>query len=281
MNKIHVDTIIPVIKDLCINANCNLRDDTLCAFKRALNTEKSPLGKEVLQQLIKNEKVARTHQVPFCQDTGYAVLFVDIGQGVQIIGGSITEAINEGVKQGYTKGFLRKSIVKNPIQRVNTGDNTPAIINYDIVEGNTIKISLLVKGCGCDNMSRIKMFTPAEGLEAAMKFIIDTVDQAGPNASPPMVVGVGMGGPFARAALLAQKALLWPIDKPNPDPKFAEIEQELFTKLNQLGIGPAGYGGSNTILGIHIEPGAAHIASFPVAVNIDCHSHRGKEAIIQ
>lgn len=280
MRKIHVNEITDIIKNICIDANTVLRADVINAFQKGLHTEKSELGKEVLKQLLENAEYACKEKLPFCQDTGYAVFFIELGQDIHIEGGTLTEAINEGVRQGYTQGCLRKSILKNPICRVNTGDNTPAMINYDFVSGNQIKISLLVKGCGCDNMSALKMFTPAEGLEASKKFIIDTIDRAGPNASPPVTIGVGLGGPFAKAALLAQKALLWPIGKPNPDPALESLEKELLQEINSLGIGPAGYGGTVTAFGIHIESGATHIASFPVAINIDCHSHRVKEVTI-
>jgi fumarate hydratase subunit alpha len=280
VREIHVEKIIENVRQLCIDANCHLRDDTLCALNQAMKTEASPLGREVLQQLLQNAEIARTEGMPFCQDTGYAVLFVEIGQEVHVAGGALTEALNEGVRQGYEQGYLRKSLVESPIRRKNTGDNTPAIINYEIVSGDQLRIALLVKGAGCDNVSTLCMFTPAEGLEAAKRFIVETVERAGPNASPPVTVGVGMGGPFARAALLAQKALLWPLGKPNPDSELAQLEEELLTRINDLGIGPAGYGGTTTALGLHIESSATHIASFPVAVNVDCHSHRGKEVII-
>lgn len=277
MREIHVQTIIDAIKDLCIDANCNIRCDTVAAYKKAQERESSPLGKEVLSQLIENSKIASKEQLPFCQDTGYAVLFVEMGQEVKISGGGLDEALHEGVRQGYCKGYLRKSILDNPLSRKNTHDNTPASIHYMIVPGQTFKIALLVKGCGCDNMSALRMFKPSEGLEAAKEFIVQTVEAAGPNASPPMVLGIGLGGPFAQAAFLAQKALLWPLDQPNPHPELREIERELLERINRLGIGPAGFGGNTTCLGIHIEMGPTHIAAFPVAVNIDCHSHRGKE----
>jgi fumarate hydratase subunit alpha len=281
VREIYTQKIINTVRQLCIEANCQLRDDTVCALKQALNTEESPLGKEVMRQLLQNAEIARVEGMPFCQDTGYAVLFVEIGQEVHISGGSLTEALNEGVRQGYREGYLRKSLVQTPIRRKNTGDNTPATINYDMVPGDRLKISLLVKGAGCDNVSALRMFTPAEGLEAAKKFIVETVERAGPNASPPVVIGVGLGGPFARAALLAQKALLWPLGEPNPDPDLAQLEGELIERINDLGIGPAGYGGTTTALGLHVEASATHIASFPVAVNVDCHSHRGKEADVE
>ena len=280
MREIQTATIIETVKELCIDANCNLRCDTVQAFKKAEKKEPSPLGREVLKQLIRNSEISTAEQLPFCQDTGYAVLFIDIGQDVKITGGSLTEALNEGVRQGHCKGFLRMSILDNPLSRKNTGDNTPASIHYNIVSGDEFKIALLVKGCGCDNVSALQMFKPSEGWEAAKKFIVQTVENAGPNASPPMTLGIGLGGPFAHAAYLAQKSLLWSLDKPNPDPQLRKLEAELVESINCLGIGPAGFGGETTCLGVHIEMGPAHIAAFPVAVNIDCHSHRGKEATL-
>jgi len=280
MREIHIDEIILTVRQLCIDANIEIRPDTLQAYHRALDDEESEVGREVIKQLIRNAEVAKAQRLPFCQDTGYAVLFVELGQDLHIIGGSLAVAFNEGVRQGYRDGFLRNSLVRNPFERENTGDNTPATINTDIVSGDRIKIDLLIKGAGCDNVSALKMFTPAEGLEAAKDFIVETADLAGPNASPPFVIGVGMGGPFARAALLAQKALLWPVGTPNPDSKLNTIELELVERINCLGIGPAGFGGRVTTLGVHIEAFATHIASFPVAVNIDCHSHRGKGVVL-
>ena len=280
MREIHVDTIVAALRQLCIDANVEIRPDTVEAFQKALGQEDSEIGREVLKQLIRNAEVARERRIPFCQDTGYAVVFVELGQEVHIVGGSFVNALNEGVRQGYQDGFLRKSMVGDPIERLNTGDNTPAIINTEIIPGDKLKISLLIKGAGCDNVSALQMFTPSEGLEAAKDFIVETADRAGPNASPPFVIGVGFGGPFARTALLAQKALLWPVGKPNADKSLAAIEEELLERINRLGIGPAGFGGSVTALGVHIEACATHIASFPVAVNVDCHSHRGKEVVL-
>jgi len=280
MREIHVDDIVATLRQLCIDANIEIRPDTVEAYYRALKQEESEIGREVLQQLILNAEVAKEQRIPFCQDTGYAVVFVEFGQNVRITGGSFVDALNEGVRLGYQEGFLRNSIVRNALERTNTGDNTPAIVNTEIVPGDSLKIRLLIKGAGCDNVSALRMFTPAEGLGAAKDFIVEVADRAGPNASPPFVIGVGMGGAFAQAALLAQKALLWPVGKPNPDESLAAIEAELLERINSLGIGPAGFGGSVTALGVHIEAWATHIASFPVAVNVDCHSHRGKEVVL-
>ena len=280
MRELSVKEIIGAVRQLCLDANYELRPDTIDAYRKALADEESPTGREVLRQLLRNAEIARAQKVPFCQDTGYAVLFVELGQEVRIRGGGFAEALNQGVREGYDQGYLRKSLVRSPIDRINTTDNTPAMIHTEIVPGERLKISLLVKGAGCDNMSALRMFTPAEGLEAAKEFIVQTIDRAGPNASPPMVIGIGLGGPFAQAAHLAQKALLWPVGRLNPDPVLASLEQELTERINDLGIGPAGYGGRITTLGIHIEASASHIASFPVAINIDCHSHRGKEIVL-
>jgi fumarate hydratase subunit alpha len=280
MREIHIDNIVSALRQLCIDANVEIRPDTVEAFHRALGQEDSEIGREVLKQLIRNAEVAKEQRIPFCQDTGYAVVFVELGQEVHIVGGSFVDALNEGVRQGYQEGFLRKSMVRNPIERINTGDNTPAVINTEVVSGDKLKIGLLIKGAGCDNVSALRMFTPSEGLEVAKDFIVEVADQAGPNASPPFVIGVGMGGPFAQTALLAQKALLWPVGKINPDSTFAAIEQELIERINALGIGPAGFGGRVTTLGVHIEAFAVHMASFPVAANLDCHSHRGKEVVL-
>jgi len=280
MREIHVDDIAAELRQLCIDANIEIKPDTVAAYHRALEQEESEAGREVIRQLILNAETAKAQRIPFCQDTGYAVVFVELGQSVHITGGSFVEALNEGVRQGYRQGFLRKSIVNNPIARINTGDNTPAVVHIDITPGDRLKISLLIKGAGCDNVSALRMLTPAEGLAAAKDFIVEVADNAGPNASPPFVIGVGMGGPFAHAALLAQKALLWPLGIPNPDKVLAAIEAELLVRINDLGIGPAGFGGSVTALSVHIETSATHIASFPVAVNVDCHSHRGKEVVI-
>lgn len=280
VREVHIESIIAAVRRLCIDTNFHLSDETLRAYKCAIDDEESCAGREVLRTLLANVEAAREQQLPLCQDTGFAVFFIELGQDVHLVGGRFNEAVNEGVRQGYRDGYLRKSLVKNPIERTNTGDNTPAAIHVEIVPGERIRISLIVKGAGCDNVSALRMFTPAEGLEAAKNFIVETVDRAGPNASPPVVIGAGLGGTFAQAALLAQKALLWPIGKLNPDPLLAALEEELKARINALGIGPAGYGGRVTTLGIHIESFATHIASFPVAVNIDCSSHRVRELLV-
>ena len=274
MREIEAGEITGAVRDLCIEANTRLPKDHLAALRRALEEEESPLGREVIGELLENARVARERCVAFCQDTGYAVFFVELGSEVRVVGGDLGEAIDEGVRRGYDEGFLRKSIVRGPLDRANTGDNTPAIVYYDVVGGDALKLTMLVKGAGCDNMSALRMLTPAEGVEEMKRFVVETVERAGPNASPPLTVGVGIGGPFERAALLAKKALTRPSGEPNPDPEIAELERELLDAVNATGIGPAGYGGTVTALAVHVESFPTHIAAFPVAVNLDCHSHR-------
>jgi fumarate hydratase subunit alpha len=274
LRELEAAEITEAVRELCIEANTRLPEDHLAALHRALEEEESPLGREVIGELLENARVARERCVAFCQDTGYAVFFVELGSEVRVVGGGIGEAIDEGVRRGYDEGYLRKSIVRSPIHRTNTGDNTPAIVYYDVVPGDGLKLTLLVKGAGCDNMSALRMLTPAEGLPAMKRFVVETIERAGPNASPPLTVGVGIGGPFERAALLAKKALTRPSGEPNPDPELAKLERELLEAINATGIGPAGYGGTVTALAVHIESFPTHIAAFPVAVNLDCHSHR-------
>ena len=274
MREIEARKVTEAVRDLCIEANTRLPEDHLAALRRALDEEESALGREVLERLLENAEVARERCVAFCQDTGYAVFFVELGSEVRVVGGEIGEAIDEGVRRGYEEGFLRKSIVRGPLDRTNTGDNTPAIVYYDVVPGDRLKLTVLVKGAGCDNMSALKMLTPAEGLPAMKRFVVETIESAGPNASPPLTVGVGIGGSFERAALLAKKALTRPSGEPNPDPEIAKLEGELLDAINATGIGPAGYGGRVTALAVHVESFPTHIAAFPVAVNLDCHSHR-------
>jgi fumarate hydratase subunit alpha len=274
LREIEAAEITEAVRELCIEANTRLPEDHLAALHRALEEEESPLGREVIGELLENARVARERCVAFCQDTGYAVFFVELGSEARVVGGGIGEAIDEGVRRGYDEGYLRKSIVRGPVDRTNTGDNTPAIVYYDVVPGDGLRLTLLVKGAGCDNMSSLRMLTPAEGVEEMKRFVVETVERAGPNASPPLTVGVGIGGPFERAALLAKKALTRPSGEPNPDPELAGLEAELLEAINATGIGPAGYGGTVTALAVHIESFPTHIAAFPVAVNLDCHSHR-------
>lgn len=278
MREIPKNEIIETVRNLCIEANTELPESHLSAMRRALDNEESPLGREVLERLLENADVAKERCIAFCQDTGYAVFFVEMGSEVKVVGGDLGDAINEGVRRGYEEGYLRKSIVKSPIDRTNTGDNTPAIVYYEPVPGDAFELTMLVKGAGCDNMSALKMLTPAEGVEGMKEFIVETIEKAGPNASPPVTVGVGMGGPFEKAAMMAKKALTRPSGEPNPDPEIASLEREVLEEINATGIGPAGYGGTQTALAVHIESFATHIAAFPVAVNLDCHSHRTAKA---
>ncbi|MBA3425147.1 MAG: fumarate hydratase [Rubrobacter sp.] len=278
MREIQAGEIVRAVRDLCIEANTSLPGDHLSALRRALGDEESPLGREVLERLLENAEVARERCVAFCQDTGYAVFFVEQGSEARVVGGEMGEAIDEGVRRGYEDGYLRKSIVRSPVDRTNTGDNTPAVVYYEPVSGDNLRLTMLVKGAGCDNMSALKMLTPAEGVEAMKRFVVETIENAGPNASPPLTVGVGIGGPFEKAAMLAKKALTRPSGRPNPDPELAELERELLDEINATGIGPAGYGGTQTALAVHVESFPTHIAAFPVAVNLDCHSHRTASA---
>ena len=254
--------------------------DMLEGFQKAYDQEISLTGKEILQILMKNAEIARDEQVPMCQDTGYAVVFVELGQDVRIEGGDFYEAIHEGVRKGYTEGYLRKSVVSHPLERKNTGDNTPAVIHTKIVPGENLHIIIAPKGGGSENMSAIKMLKPADGLEGVKKFVIDTVKAAGPNPCPPMVVGVGIGGTFEKAAQLSKEALLRELGEKSKLPDIAKLEEELLEEVNKLGIGPQGLGGKTTALGLSIEIYAAHIASLPVAVNINCHAARHKEVTL-
>jgi len=276
MKQVHVDKIVAAVKDLCMTANYDLGEDVVKAFEEYHNIEESSTGKGILEQLIENAKIAQSERVPMCQDTGYAVFFVELGQEVYIEGGSLEDAINEGVRQGYKDGYLRKSIVEHPLNRKNTGDNTPAVIHIDLVPGNDLKITIAPKGGGSENMSGIKMLKPADGVEGVKNFVIQRVKEAGPNPCPPIVVGVGIGGTFEKSAILAKKSLLRNIGERHSDPEIADLEIELLTKINKLGIGPQGLGGSTTALDVFIEIYPAHIASLPVAVNINCHAARHK-----
>ena len=278
LREIEAAAVTEAVRGLCIEANTRLPQDHLSALRRALDDEESPLGREVIERLLENAEVARERCIAFCQDTGYAVFFVELGGGARIAGGEIGAAIDEGVRRGYKEGYLRKSIVRSPIDRTNTGDNTPAVVYYEPVPGERLKLTMLVKGAGCDNMSAVKMLTPADGLPAMKDFVVETIERAGPNASPPLTVGVGIGGPFEKAAQLAKKALTRPSGEPHPDPELATLEAELLDAINATGIGPAGYGGTQTALAVHVESFPTHIAAFPVAVNLDCHSHRTASA---
>ncbi|MEA4905761.1 MAG: fumarate hydratase [Petrimonas sp.] len=277
MKQVKTADITALVEQLCIEACCVITEDINNKFKSCLQTETSPLGKEILGTLIENARIAREERSPMCQDTGMTVVFVRMGQNVQITGGFIEDAINQGVRQGYEKGYLRKSVVKDPIHRENTKDNTPAVIHYEIVPDDVFHITVSPKGFGSENKSALRMLTPSEGVEGVKRFVLDTVSAAGGNPCPPIIVGVGIGGTMERAALLSKKALLRPLDTPNPDPSLASLEAELLTEINKLGIGPAGFGGITTALGVNILTYATHIAGLPVSVNIGCHATRHAE----
>ena len=274
MRTIHVNEITRNVKEMCIEANHYLTDDMKAALDQAAQKEKAPLGKQILNQLQENLEIAAKDMIPICQDTGMAVVFVELGQEVALEGGLLTDAINEGVRQGYTEGFLRKSVVKDPLIRENTKDNTPAVIHYNIVAGDKIKITIAPKGFGSENMSRVFMLKPADGIEGVKNAILTAVKDAGPNACPPMVVGVGIGGTFEKCALMAKQALTRPVNQHYEIPYVKEMEEELLAKINQTGIGPGGLGGSTTALAVNIITYPTHIAGLPVAVNICCHVNR-------
>jgi len=279
MREVAAVEITQAVKDLFIDANINLGEDVLAALHRALEQEESPTGKEVLNELIENARIAKEEGIAICQDTGLAVVFVELGQDVHVVDGDLTEAINEGVRQGYQEGYLRKSAC-HPFTRANTGDNTPAIIHIDIVPGDTIKIIAAPKGGGSENMSRVMMLTPSVGMEGVKEYIVQRVSESGANPCPPVIVGAGIGGTFEQAALIAKKALLRPIGSTNPDPELAAMEADLLTRINNLGIGPQGYGGRTTALAVHVNMIPCHIASLSLAVNIQCHAQRHKETVI-
>lgn len=280
MRTVKTETIIENIKEMCIEATHFLSDDMKQVFGEAVRTEESPLGKQILNQLQENLEIAGNDMIPICQDTGMAVIFVKVGQEVHIEGGSLTDAINEGVRRGYVDGFLRKSVVADPIYRENTKDNTPAVIHYDIVEGDTIDITVAPKGFGSENMSRIFMLKPADGMEGVKEAILTAVSDAGPNACPPMVIGVGIGGTFEKCALLAKKALTRNVLEGSPIEYVRNLEKEMLEKINCLGIGPGGLGGTKTALAVNIETYPTHIAGLPVAVNICCHVNRHAHRVI-
>jgi len=280
MRQIHVSTVVDAVKKLCMEANYSIEPDVLRAFDRALVAERSPAGKHVLQILKDNAELARTKKIPYCQDTGTVICFVELGQDVHVTGGGLADAINEGVRQGYTEGYLRASIVRSPFDRVNTGDNTPAVLHLEVVPGVAMKIQVMAKGGGCENRSKYRMLTPAEGVDGVKEWILECIKTAGPDACPPLIAGVGVGGNFEKAALLSKKALFRELGTPNPDPLLDRIEREVLDRANRLGIGPQGYGGDTTAFGIHILTYPCHITSLPVAVTIECHAHRHKEVTL-
>lgn len=280
MKTIHVAELTQNIREMCIEANHCLTSDMDCALKNAVSAEKSLLGKQILNQLQDNLRIAGDDMIPICQDTGMAVIFLEIGQDVHFEGGNLEEAVNEGVRQGYADGFLRKSVVKDPLIRENTRDNTPAVIHYEMTSGESVKITVAPKGFGSENMSRVFMLKPADGIEGVKNAILTAVKDAGPNACPPMVVGVGIGGTFEKCAIMAKKALTRPVDERSAIPYVREMEEELLDRINRTGIGPGGLGGTTTALAVNINTYPTHIAGLPVAVNICCHVNRHAVRII-
>lgn len=280
MREIQAQQITDVVEKLCIEANQYLPEDVQGAIRRCRACEDWEIAQGVLDKIITNFEIAREENVPICQDTGMACVFLEIGQDVHIVGGDLSEAVDEGVRRGYDKGYLRKSVVKDPVRRGNTGDNTPAMLYTEIVPGEQIKVTVGPKGFGSENMSAIRMFKPSAGIEGIKDFILETVETAGPNPCPPMVVGVGIGGTFDKCALLAKKALMRSTDERNPDPYYADLETEMLEKINKLGIGPQGFGGRTTALALNIETLPTHIAGMPCAVNINCHVTRHKTEVI-
>lgn len=280
MREVNVSEITSNVKEMCIGANHYLSPDMKEVFAQAVRDEEAPLGKQILNQLSENLDIAAADMIPICQDTGMAVVFIDVGQDVHLVGGDITDAINEGVRQGYTEGYLRKSVVGDPILRENTKDNTPAVIHFGIVPGDKVEITVAPKGFGSENMSRIFMLKPADGIEGVKEAILTAVKEAGPNACPPMVIGVGIGGTFEKCAYLAKKALTRNLNKESPIEYVRDLEKEMLEKINRLGIGPGGLGGTKTALAINIETYPTHIAGLPVAVNICCHVNRHAYRVI-
>ena len=280
MREISVNVIRDAIERLCIEANYYIPDDVKKALCTCRKQEDWTIAQDVLDKIVENYQIADAEQVPICQDTGMACVFLEVGQDVHFIEGSLYEAVHEGVRRGYEKGYLRKSVVKDPVRRGNTGDNTPAMIYTDIVDGDKVTITVAPKGFGSENMSTIRMFKPSEGIEGIKKFIIETVENAGPNPCPPMVVGVGIGGTFDKAALLAKKAVIRELGSHHVDPYYAELEEEMLAKINELGIGPQGFGGKTTAIGLNIETMPTHIAGMPCAININCHVARHKTEVV-
>ena len=275
IREVALTEIADALAKLCVDVCYRLSPDMKAAVRRARELEESPVGREILDQLIANTEIAAAGEVPYCQDTGTTVVFADVGQDVHLVGGSLEDAINEGVARGYTEGYLRGSIVADPLfERKNSGDNTPAIIHTRIVPGDRVRLTVDAKGAGSENMSRLAMLKPADGIEGVREFVLDTVARSGPNACPPGIVAVGVGGNFEGVAQLAKRALTRPVGEPNPDPRWAAFERELLDGANALGLGPEALGGTQTVLAVHVEAAPTHIASLPVAVNMECHAHR-------
>jgi fumarate hydratase subunit alpha len=280
MRKLNVKEIEDVVREMCISSNYNLPADIYKKLSESVNNEESEIGKGILRDILKNADLAKKNRVPICQDTGTAILFIELGQEVCLIGGDFEEAVNEGVRKGYSEGYLRKSIVRDPFLRDNTGDNTPAVIHLKIVPGDRLKIVVAPKGCGCENMSRIKMLKPSDGMKGVEDFVLQTVSEAGPNPCPPIFVGVGIGGTFEKVTEIAKRALLRDVEDKNSDPSLAEMEARLLEKINDLGIGPQGLGGRTTALAVKVETFPTHIAGLPAAVAINCHATRHEERIL-
>ncbi|HFD40759.1 MAG TPA: fumarate hydratase [Anaerolineae bacterium] len=281
MKEIHTDQITETVARLCIESNYYLGEDVLATLRRYREAEVSPVGREVLDQILENADIARNEQMPLCQDCGLTVIFVELGQDVHIVGGGLNEAITEGVRRGYEKGYLRKSMVEHPFSsRINTRDNTPPVIHTTVIPGDELKITVVPKGGGSENMTRLAMLKPADGREGVIDFVVESVRKAGANPCPPIIVGVGIGGSAEKAMLLAKHSLLRKVGQPSPDPEAAELEAELLERVNRIGIGPQGLGGITTALAVHVETFPCHIASLPVAVNLQCHSARHKEAVL-
>lgn len=280
MRQIHITEIIEKVRALSIDINTNLGEDVACALEKAQAIEESTAGKQTLSYLLENIRIAREESIPICQDTGLAVIFVEIGQDVNIVGGELRDALNEGVRQGYREGYLRKSVLDDPILRRNTGDNTPAVIHFDIIPGDKLKIKIAAKGGGSENSSAMRMLKPSDGVEGIKQFVLDTVKKAWANPCPPIIVGIGIGGNFEMAPTMAKKALFRHLGEHNPAPHLAALEMEILEEVNGLGIGPEGFGGSVTALAVHIEAAPCHIASLPLAVNIDCHVSRHREVML-
>lgn len=279
VREIQAEEITSTIRRLCIEANTILGDDVVDALKKGLEKEESPVGKDIFRQLLENAKIAKEEGIPLCQDTGMVVVFIEMGQDIHIVGGDLNQSIDEGVRQGYRDGYLRASSL-DPLVRKNFGDNTPAIVHVEIVPGDQLKLTVIPKGFGGENMSRVALLTPASGMEGIKEFVLRTVEEAGANPCPPGIVGVGIGGTMEKAAILAKKSLLRPIDQRHPNPGIARLEEEFLEEINRLGVGPQGLGGTVTALDVHIETYPTHIASLPVAVNLQCNCHRHKEAVL-
>ncbi len=279
LREVSTEKITSTVRRLCIEANTILEDDVILAYEKGLEKEESPVGKDGFRQLLENAKIAKEESLPLCQDTGLAVVFVEIGQDIHVVDGNLNDAIHEGVRQGYRDGYLRASSL-DPLTRKNFGDNTPAIIHIEMVPGDRFKISVAPKGFGSENMSRVILFPPAAGIDGVKKYVVQRIEESGPNPCPPVIVGVGIGGTFEKAALIAKKALFRPLGQRNPNPEVAQLEIELLEEINQLGIGPLGLGGRVTALDVHVETYPTHIESIPVEVNIQCHCNRHKEAVL-